>query len=474
MRAVLVALILLVLMPPNPAAAQPSPGAAQPGAAAAQPDPSAAAPNAPPDAQERRIALVIGETDYRSIEPLRTGAIDARSFSAALSRLDFEVETGVDLDGAALLRAVNQLAQRARGADIVIVAFFGHGQQVEGRNYLLPTDIGRGHAPDWATDALPLERLVAAAGAARRLGLVLVDASRPNGLTAAAGGAVGLAPPGPVPANVVVGYATQANTAADDAFRFNSAYAAALLAHVAQPDVPLGDLLRRVRQTVINDSSGRQEPSIFGNPDVISVVLHHAPPPPPTPEPPPPIPVADAEAALWQSIESSTDPADFAAYLARFPNGAHAAAARDRRTALARSTVAVTPPPPQPPDATHGRDGGSQVTTAPPTPEPPPTPQPPTPQPPPPETLPPPVAEPPPPSASEDPALTAEDRRAIQMSLRRLGLYNFPIDATFGTFTRAAIREFQQRLGAEPTGFLSPAQIDRLYRAAAAAPPEAG
>jgi peptidoglycan hydrolase-like protein with peptidoglycan-binding domain len=66
-------------------------------------------------------------------------------------------------------------------------------------------------------------------------------------------------------------------------------------------------------------------------------------------------------------------------------------------------------------------------------------------------------------SPDRDPPLSAEQRRAVQRSLRILGYYDYYIDAIFGPVTRAGIRAYQERIGAEPTGHLSPAQIDRLH-----------
>jgi len=53
-------------------------------------------------------------------------------------------------------------------------------------------------------------------------------------------------------------------------------------------------------------------------------------------------------------------------------------------------------------------------------------------------------------------------RRAIQERLSALGLYGGRIDAIFGPLTRAAIRRYQQDLGAAPTGRLTPDQVERL------------
>jgi hypothetical protein len=53
--------------------------------------------------------------------------------------------------------------------------------------------------------------------------------------------------------------------------------------------------------------------------------------------------------AFWQSIESSNDPADFDAYLAKWPNGAFADLARNRLNRLSGNQPARNPPASTPP-----------------------------------------------------------------------------------------------------------------------------
>ena len=58
--------------------------------------------------------------------------------------------------------------------------------------------------------------------------------------------------------------------------------------------------------------------------------------------------------------------------------------------------------------------------------------------------------------------MSAADRRQIQEALRRLDYYQGSMDGIFGPQTRAAIRRFQQRIGAETTGTLTADQANLL------------
>jgi len=59
-------------------------------------------------------------------------------------------------------------------------------------------------------------------------------------------------------------------------------------------------------------------------------------------------------------------------------------------------------------------------------------------------------------------AMSAADRRQVQATLQRLGYDPGPVDAIFGPRTRAAIRRFQQDIGAQQTGSLTGEQVSRL------------
>jgi peptidoglycan hydrolase-like protein with peptidoglycan-binding domain len=58
--------------------------------------------------------------------------------------------------------------------------------------------------------------------------------------------------------------------------------------------------------------------------------------------------------------------------------------------------------------------------------------------------------------------MSAADRRQIQAALRRLDYYRGRVDGIFGSRTRAAIRRFQQTIGAETTGTLTADEANLL------------
>ena len=92
------------------------------------------------DAQGKRAALVIGNSAYIHAGPLTNPRNDAADMIAALKERDFEVLEGLDLDKVAFDRKVRDFARALTNAEVGVFFYAGHGLQVAGKNYLVPTD----------------------------------------------------------------------------------------------------------------------------------------------------------------------------------------------------------------------------------------------------------------------------------------------------------------------------------------------
>ena len=77
-------------------------------------------------------------------------------------------------------RAIRKFETTADQADIAVVYYAGHGLEIGGTNYLIPTDARLASDRDADDEAIPLERLVSSADGAKRLRLVILDACRDN------------------------------------------------------------------------------------------------------------------------------------------------------------------------------------------------------------------------------------------------------------------------------------------------------
>jgi len=94
-------------------------------------------PNIPICAEERRLALVIGNGAYKSA-PLNNSVNDAIEIGNALTNLGFTVMLKTDVNQRAMEEIIREFGKKLRSGGVGLFYYAGHGLQVKGRNYLLP------------------------------------------------------------------------------------------------------------------------------------------------------------------------------------------------------------------------------------------------------------------------------------------------------------------------------------------------
>ncbi len=141
-------------------------------------------PTTPVLNNDRRIALVIGNSAYENAAALPNPERDANLVADALKRTGFETVTLLtNLRKNALVTALRGFAARAETADWAVVYYAGHGMEVGGINYLIPTDAKIAADRDIGFEAVPLEQVLNAAERAKKLRLVILDACRTTSRT---------------------------------------------------------------------------------------------------------------------------------------------------------------------------------------------------------------------------------------------------------------------------------------------------
>jgi hypothetical protein len=282
-------------------------------------------------AAERRVALVIGNSAYKNAPTLANTVNDANAIAKLLKSANFEVVLSRnDLGVVDFKRTVREFLITAENADIAVVYYAGHGIEMSGTNYLIPTDAKLSRDYDIDDEGVALDRLIWALQSVRRLRLIILDACRDNpfaqrvrsaGLRSAMRGGLGtLEDVGP---DTLVAFAAKAGSVSYDGDGPNSPYATALLQHLTEPGVDIRIALGEVRDDVVSMTGGRQEPYIYGSlggatiPLVPAVAPRGEPPPPPQvsrPAPqvgtvPPPPPVAAPSPAPAAPAVAATPPA---------------------------------------------------------------------------------------------------------------------------------------------------------------------
>jgi hypothetical protein len=207
---------------------------------------------------DRRLALVIGNDSYKSVQKLVNAKSDARAIAKQLEASGFKVTLQFDLTERAMKDALRTFRTSVEGGDEVIVFFAGHGVQLGAANYLLPVDI-RGDSEEQVKDeAIPLQRVLDDLSERKaRFSLAIVDACRDNpfkGSGRAIGGR-GLAPAAAASGQMVIfsaGAGQQALDRLGDKDKDpNGLFTRIFLKEMAKPGVPIDRVVRTVRNEVV-------------------------------------------------------------------------------------------------------------------------------------------------------------------------------------------------------------------------------
>jgi uncharacterized caspase-like protein len=223
-----------------------------------------------PAAAEKRVALVVGNSNYAQVGTLANPANDANDIASALKAAGFEVILGIDVDKREFDTKVRNFADILENADAAIFFYAGHGLQVAGRNFLLPVDARVQTERDLDFDAVNLDFILKQMelGRADKTNIVFLDACRDNPFTRNLARSMGTrsASIGKGLAQVDTGvgtfiaYSTQPGNVALDGTGRNSPFTAALAKRVREPDRNLTSVMIEVRKDVLAATGGKQVP----------------------------------------------------------------------------------------------------------------------------------------------------------------------------------------------------------------------
>jgi formylglycine-generating enzyme required for sulfatase activity len=297
----------------------------------------------------KRIALVIGNSAYERAPKLPNPVNDAIAMAEMFKRSGFDsVQLVLDGKASEMRRALRNFSDDARNTDIAIIYFAGHGLEVQGTNYLVPTDAVLERDIDAYDEAVSLDRLLSVIEPARQLRLVILDACRDNPFSKSMKQAIvsravvrGLAKIEPIGPNTLVAFAAKAGSTADDGDATHSPFTTALVKFLPQPGLDLRRAFGYVRDDVLKTTRNRQEPFIYGSLGGDDFPLVPAPAVAP---PPPPAPVVDPAVAARADFELTSKinvVSAWEAYLKKYPTGFYSDLARAQRDELVAKQAAT-------------------------------------------------------------------------------------------------------------------------------------
>jgi S1-C subfamily serine protease len=212
---------------------------------------------------QRRIALVIGNSNYREQGKLPNPANDANDMDKALSELGFEVIKVVDADKKAMDTALEKFAVQLNRGGVGLFYYAGHGVQVNGENYLIPVDAVLNSEKDVNYEALPIGKIQnAMEEAGTDVSIIILDACRSNPFGRRWNRSTqnqGLAPIQALTGSFIA-FATAPGNSAEDGTGKNGTFTSYILKYIQTPNLSIEDLFKKVRQGVSNETEKRQIP----------------------------------------------------------------------------------------------------------------------------------------------------------------------------------------------------------------------
>jgi formylglycine-generating enzyme required for sulfatase activity len=306
---------------------------------------------------EKRIALVIGNKDYKSgVGALANPLNDIRVVGDALKSVGFDVLKPVEnATRNEMLSAIYGLASALKDAGPDAVGFLyysGHGLASAGENYLVPIDLTEPSTLQLSIQGVRQSEVLEilrreAPNAAHYL---VLDACR-NTLQGAKG-AKGFVSVGQQN-GVLIAFSTEPGRTAQDTGTGSGPYAAALAAELTRPTTPGENdlnMFHNVRVGVIDRTKGDQVPwfedgiqrrkrPVFAPPTSDANKPANA---------PPAVTTSSEAAQAWAAVKDTNRSGDLEAFIRRYGDGFYGDLARARLEESKKSQVAVVAPPATP------------------------------------------------------------------------------------------------------------------------------
>lgn len=213
--------------------------------------------------QEKRLALVIGNSAYEHGGVLPNPINDAFAMNQALTDVGFEVLEYFNLDEGELKQAIDKFGLKLRNYDVGLFYYAGHGIQSNGENYLIPIEANLISELQVEYDCVEAARVLAHMDASRTsVNIVILDACRNNPFERSwnrSSSGKGLAFMD-APSGTIIAYATSPGSTASDGIGLNGLYTEAILESIQVPGITILQVFQNVRGLVTERSNNQQTP----------------------------------------------------------------------------------------------------------------------------------------------------------------------------------------------------------------------
>lgn len=216
----------------------------------------------------RRLALVMGNADYKENGTLENPINDATDLANKLESLGFDVIRAFDKTKTEINQVVGNFGERANNYDVALFFYAGHGKQYENLPYIVPIGAQIYNAPQIDSECVSIDMIIdTMSKSSCPMKIAILDACRDNFVdkyrSYGSRGISGISPP----AGVFIAYSTAAGSSALDGYgnSRNSPYMSALLQALNIPGLNIYDVFQNVHDIVVNLTNNQQIPWISGS-----------------------------------------------------------------------------------------------------------------------------------------------------------------------------------------------------------------
>ncbi len=212
---------------------------------------------------EKRLALVIGNSEYIYGGTLSNPVNDARAMSEVLQKVGFEVMKYENLHQKDMKKAIDDFGTKLYNYDVGLFYYAGHGIQSGGFNYLIPVESRLLAYEDVEYDCVRADRILRKMEYAQTdVNVLILDACRDNPFErkwnrAASGKGLAFMD---APSGSLIAYATSPGRTAADGSGKNGLYTEALLKYIQRGGLQIEEVFKNVRREVESKSAGNQTP----------------------------------------------------------------------------------------------------------------------------------------------------------------------------------------------------------------------
>ncbi|MEN9656522.1 MAG: hypothetical protein RL311_1509, partial [Bacteroidota bacterium] len=219
-------------------------------------------------AANEKVALIIGNSNYQHLSKLNNTINDAKAIQKSLNDIGFKTTIATDITSEETRKQIRKFSLESKDSPIALIFYAGHGAQVFGENYLLPTDM---EIPKIESDiqltGISVDNLLNSLGSKTKI--VFLDACRDNpalikslskGRGSYQNGLAAAKVSTESSSGVFIAYATDAgNVALDGSNSENSPFTSALLKNIKKP-ISIDDMFSMVTNDVRIITKNKQRP----------------------------------------------------------------------------------------------------------------------------------------------------------------------------------------------------------------------